>query len=161
MEIDGLPALDVLKQEVGEILSRNLDKTAGFIFAGLPVKDSDLGDYLVRPLIGFDVNRGWLAIGATVASGDSILFARRDRASAVADLNRILGRLKQRINRPVRGGIYVSCIARGPNLFGTETEETALILQQIGDFPLTGFFANGEISRGQIYAHTGVLTLFL
>ena len=30
----------------------------------------------------------------------------------------------------------------------------------LGDFPLIGFFANGEISRDRLYGHTGILTLF-
>jgi small ligand-binding sensory domain FIST len=30
----------------------------------------------------------------------------------------------------------------------------------LGDFPLVGFYANGEISRDRLYRYTGVLTLF-
>ena len=29
-----------------------------------------------------------------------------------------------------------------------------------GDFPLVGFFGNGEISRDRLYAYTGVLAVF-
>ncbi len=38
--------------------------------------------------------------------------------------------------------------------------ETGLIRETFGDFPLIGFFANGEISRDRLYGHTGVLTVF-
>ena len=31
----------------------------------------------------------------------------------------------------------------------------------LGDFPLVGFFANGEISHNRLYGYTGVLALFL
>lgn len=161
MEIDGRPALDVFKEEIGEVLARDLRKIVGFIFAALPVAGSDTGDYLVRNLTGIDSNSGWIAIGAEVADNDPIMFTRRDRNSALADLERMLERLKQRIDRPIRGGLYVSCIARGPNLFGPDATETRLIAQHLGHFPLTGFFANGEISHDRIYAYTGVLTLFL
>lgn len=161
MEIDGRPALEVFKEEIGEVLARDLRKVAGFIFAALPVAGSDTGDYLVRNIIGIDANSGWIAIGAEVAEDDLIMFTRRDRASALADLERMLERLKQRIDRPIRGGLYISCIARGPNLFGPDATETRLIAQHLGQFPLTGFFANGEISHDRIYAYTGVLTLFL
>jgi len=161
MEIDGRPALDVFREEIGEVLARDLRKVAGFIFAALPIPGSDTGDYLVRNLTGIDSGKGWIAIAAEVAAGDSILFTRRDRNTALADLERMLERLKQRINRPVRGGLYVSCIARGPNLFGFDAAETRLIAKHLGQFPLTGFFANGEISHDRIYAYTGVLTLFL
>jgi small ligand-binding sensory domain FIST len=161
MEIDGRPALEVFREEIGEVLARDMRKVAGFIFAALPIAGSDTGDYLVRNLTGIDTGKGWLAIGAEVAAGDGIMFTRRDRNSALADFERMLDRLKQRVDRPIRGGLYVSCIARGPNLFGPDAVETRLIAEHLGQFPLTGFFANGEISHDRIYAYTGVLTLFL
>lgn len=161
MEIDGRPALEVFREEIGEVLARDMRKVAGFIFAALPIAGSDTGDYLVRNLTGIDTGKGWLAIGAEVAAGDGIMFTRRDRNSALADFERMLDRLKQRIDKPIRGGLYVSCIARGPNLFGPDSVETRLIAEHLGQFPLTGFFANGEISHDRIYAYTGVLTLFL
>ena len=160
MMIDDRPALDVFKEEIGEVLARNLNRTAGYIFAALPVKASDTGDYLVRNLVGIDPNKGWIAIGDLVTKGDPILFTRRDKSSAETDLDRMLSKLKQRIDKPIRGGIYVSCLSRGVNLFGPDAAETRRINAKLGDFPLVGFFANGEISHDRIYAHTGVLTLF-
>jgi small ligand-binding sensory domain FIST len=35
-----------------------------------------------------------------------------------------------------------------------------LIGDLLGDVPLTGFYANGEISYNRLYGYTGVLTLF-
>jgi small ligand-binding sensory domain FIST len=35
-----------------------------------------------------------------------------------------------------------------------------MIRKTLGDFPLTGFFANGEIHHNRLYGYTGVLTLF-
>jgi small ligand-binding sensory domain FIST len=160
MAIDGRPALDVFKEEIGEVLSRNLNRVAGFIFAALPLAGSDAGDYLVRGVTGIDPKRGWIAIGDLVETGRQIMFTRRDRDSAEADLGRMVDRLKQRIDRPIKGGIYVSCVARGINLFGPQAAETKFILDRLGPIPLIGFFANGEISRQQLYGHTGVLTLF-
>jgi small ligand-binding sensory domain FIST len=160
MMIDERPALDVFKEEIGEVLARNLNRAAGYIFAALPVEASDTGDYLVRNLVGIDPNKGWIAIGDLVSKGDPILFTRRDKPSAETDLDRMLSKLKQRIDKPIRGGIYVSCLSRGVNLFGPDAAETRRINAQLGDFPLVGFFANGEISHDRLYAHTGVLTLF-
>jgi small ligand-binding sensory domain FIST len=160
MTIDDRPALEVFKEEIGEVLSRNLNRAAGYIFAALPVKASDTGDYMVRNLVGIDPSKGWIAIGDLVEKGDPILFTRRDKPSAETDLDRMLAKLKQRIDRPIRGGIYVSCLSRGVNLFGPDAAETRRINARLGDFPLVGFFANGEISHDRLYAHTGVLTLF-
>ncbi|HYD06863.1 MAG TPA: FIST N-terminal domain-containing protein [Reyranella sp.] len=160
MMIDDRPALDVFKDEIGEVLARNLNRAAGYIFAALPVKASDTGDYLVRNLVGIDPVKGWIAIGDLVSKSDPILFTRRDKPSAESDLDRMLSKLKQRIAKPIRGGIYVSCLSRGVNLFGPDAAETRRINAALGDFPLVGFFANGEISHDRLYAHTGVLTLF-
>jgi small ligand-binding sensory domain FIST len=160
MTIDDRPALDVFKQEIGAVLARNLNRAAGTIFAALPVKGSDTGDYLVRNLVGIDPGKGWIAIGDLVAPGDSVMFTRRDQASAEADLDRMLDRLRQRVDRPILGGVYVSCVSRGANLFGPDAAETRRIAAHLGSFPLVGFFANGEIGHHRLYAHTGVLTLF-
>ena len=162
IEIDGKPALDVFKEDIGEILARDLSKVAGYIFAALPVSGSDTGDYLVRNLTGIDPEQGLLAIGEYVEPGDHIMFCRRDHDSAVEDMRRMLGDLRKRAgNAPIRGGLYYSCCARGPNQFGENSEELALIAEELGDFPLVGFFANGEISNNRLYGYTGVLTLFL
>ena len=162
IEIDDRPALDIFKEDIGEVLARDLRKVAGYIFAALPVSGSDTGDYLVRNLTGIDPEQGLIAIGEYVNAGDSIMFCRRDHESAVEDMRRMLGDLRQRAgNAPIRGGLYFSCCARGPNQFGDNSEELALIADELGNFPLVGFFANGEISNNRVYGYTGVLTLFL
>jgi small ligand-binding sensory domain FIST len=161
MEIDGRPALDVFKEEIGEMLARNLERCANFIYAALPVGGSDTGDYLVRNLMGIDPNKGWIAIGDQIESGDGIMFTKRDRSTANADLVQMLERLKKRITRPIQGGLYFSCLSRGHNLFGDAGTEMAILRDHLGDIPLAGFFANGEISHKRLYGHTGVLALFV
>ena len=160
MTIDGRPALAVFQEDIGPELSRDPRRVGGVIFAGLPVSGSDTGDYLVRNLMALDPRQGWIALAAEVAPGDRILFCRRDPDSARADLGRMLRQLKSRLPGSPRAGIYVSCIARGAALFGDAGIETGLIRETLGDFPLIGFFANGEISRDRLYGHTGVLTVF-
>lgn len=159
MEIDGRPALDVFKEDIGELLAHDLRRVAGYIFAALPIAGSDTGGYLVRNLTAIDPHHGWLAIGAEVAPGMPILFTRRDHAGATADLERMLRDVMRRAGGRARGAVYVSCLARGPNMFGADVE-LDIVRRVIGDVPLAGFFANGEISGDRLYAYTGVLTLF-
>jgi small ligand-binding sensory domain FIST len=160
--IDGLPALDAFEQDIGEILARDLSRAAGYIFAGLPVRGSDTGDYLVRNLIGIDVKGKRLAIGDMIHEGQQIQFCRRDGKSAQEDMQRMLDGLRERIGgeRPC-GGLYFSCLGRGRELFGEDSAELQMIRRTLGDFPLAGFFANGEISNQRLYGYTGVLTLFV
>ncbi len=162
MEIDGKTALDAMREDVGEVLSRDLSKLGGFIFAGLPIRGSDTGDYMVRNLLGIDQQSGRIAIGDRIEPGDQIIFCRRDGNTAREDMQRMLDGLKQRCKgRQPRGGIYVSCLGRGRYQFGDNAEEVKMISETLGDFPLTGFFANGEIFHERIYGYTGVLTLFM
>ena len=161
ISIDERPALDVFKEDIGEILARDIDRAAGYIFAGFPVKGSDTGDYLVRNVIGIDPENGLLAIGDHMHSGVPIMFCRRDGKSAIQDMQRMLENLKQRLPGPIRGGIYISCLGRGRYLFGEDSEEMKMIQEVLGDIPLVGFYASGEIAGHRLYGYTGVLTLFV
>jgi small ligand-binding sensory domain FIST len=160
-ELDGRPALDVFKEDIGEVLSKDLSRVAGYIFAGLPVPGSDTGDYLVRNLVGIDPNEKLLAIGDILEDDAPIMFCRRDGDSAREDMLRMLRDLGKRARTPIKGGVYFSCLGRGRNQFGENSEELKLIRDELGVFPLVGFFANGEISHDRLYGYTGVLALFL
>jgi small ligand-binding sensory domain FIST len=161
IELDGEPALEMFKQDIGEVLARDLNRAAGYIFAGLPVEGSDEGDYLVRNLVGIDAAQGLVAIGDYAEEGAEVMFCRRDGNTARTDLLRMLGDLQGRIATPPRGAVYVSCLGRGRQQFGDESQELCLIREELGDVPLLGFFANGEIFANRLYGYTGVLTLFL
>ncbi|MEY2844001.1 MAG: hypothetical protein RI920_2038, partial [Pseudomonadota bacterium] len=43
---------------------------------------------------------------------------------------------------------------------GSPNAEMELIAHALGDIPLVGMFAGGEIARHHIYGYTGVLTVF-
>jgi small ligand-binding sensory domain FIST len=60
----------------------------------------------------------------------------------------------------IAGAIYVSCSGRGGPHFGGASAELQIIRHALGDVPLAGFFAGGEIARHHLYGYTGVLTVF-
>jgi small ligand-binding sensory domain FIST len=148
--LDGRPALDVLKEVIGN------DKQ---VLVGLPIPGSDTGDYTARNLVGIDPRNKLIAIGDVVEPGAELVFCRRDQAAARQDLKRISEELKSKVPHP-RGALYFSCLARGEHMFGSRGAELALIGRALGKVPLVGFFCNGEISRDRLYGYTGVLTLF-
>lgn len=158
--LDHRPALDVMKEDIGEVLARDLRRAAGYIFVGLPVRGSDTGDYLVRNILGVDPQNHLVAVGEQVDTGDELLFCRRDQTTAEDDLLRMLKAIGTQLHAPIRGGVYYSCLGRGRHMFGAPHRELGLIRDALGDFPLVGFFANGEISHNRLYGYTGVLTLF-
>lgn len=161
IELDDQPALTVFQDDIGDVLSRDLRRVGGYIFAALPVAGSDTGDYLVRNLMGIDRDNGLLAIGDVVSAGDKVMFCRRDKDSAEEDLRRMLSRLRQRTGGGIRGALYYTCVARGPNQFGPGNREMKIIAEELGEFPIAGLFANGEINHNRLYGYSGVLTLFL
>ena len=160
-ELDGRPALDVLKADVGELLARDLRRLAGYVHAAIPVSGSDQADYVVRNLMGMDVSLGLIAVAETLEVGDRLMFVRRDAASAVEDMQRMLADLKRRAGDRIRGAVYHSCVARGPHQFGPGARELGMIGEVFGDVPVIGFFGNGEISNNRLYTYTGILSLFL
>lgn len=106
IEIDGRPALDVLREDIGELLARDLRRIDGYIFAAFPILGSDTGDYLVRNLLAIDLERGWVSVGEQIESGRSIQFARRDHGSAQQDLQRMLDDVVRRAGDAPKAAIY-------------------------------------------------------
>ena len=153
-ELDERPALDVLKEDVGDLLARDLRRIAGQVHAAVPVSGSDRADYLVRNLVGFDPEDGRIAIAEELGAGDSLMFVRRDPGAAVEDMARMLEDVKRRAGGPVRGALYHSCVARGPHQFGPGARELSMIAAVLGDIPVVGFFGNGEISHDRFYTYT-------
>lgn len=160
MTLDGRPALDVFREDIGEALSKDLNRVGGNIFAGLPIAGSDTGDYLVRNLVGIDPAHKLLAIGEVLEPGASVMFCRRDGRTAQDDMARMLESIKKGLFTQPRGGVYYSCLGRGASLFGPDSEELRMVREALGEIPLVGFFCNGEISHNRLYGYTGVLTLF-
>ncbi len=60
----------------------------------------------------------------------------------------------------IHGAVYVSCSGRGGPHFGGPSAELQILRHALGDVPLVGFFAGGEIARRHLYGYTGVLTVF-
>jgi small ligand-binding sensory domain FIST len=159
--LDDRPALDVLTEEVGEVIAQDWQQAAGYIFAGIVNKNSDLDDYSIRQLVGIDPDSKLVAIGDYLTHNDEIIFCKRDGGTALEDMERMLLQLKKRCPATIKGGVYVSCLGRGRHQFGDHSEEARFIHAVLGDFPLVGFFANGEIHKSALYGFTGVLTLFV
>lgn len=179
--LDGRPALDVLLDDLdlpaavrasrdGEEILRALpaDRLAHGLMVGLAPGDAPrglgFGDYLVRNVVGIDPANRLLAVAARPQHGDRAVFCTRDQQAARSDLIRICTELREEIETEtlrVRGAHYVSCLARGANLFGAPGAEMQVIAHNLGEVPLVGFFANGEIAGDRLYGYTGVLTLFV
>lgn len=129
---------------------------------------ADTKNYLVRNIVAVDQENGAIAVSQHVNKGEHMMFVKRSPEILKDDLVDSLNDLKERIIKDEgefkpKGALYISCIARGVvelDGFGFKNEMD-IIHSIIGDVPLTGFFAAGEISNARLYGFTGILTLFL
>jgi small ligand-binding sensory domain FIST len=138
---------------------------------------------LVRHIIGIDPAREAVAVAQPVDVGMRLTFCQRNAAAARADLTRICAEIREALEpeemtadlagalsadthtnphpaRRMAGAIYVSCAGRGGPHFGGESAELQIVRRALGDVPLVGFFAGGEIAHQELHGYTGVLTVF-
>jgi small ligand-binding sensory domain FIST len=129
----------------------------------------------VRHIIGIDPAREAVAVAQPVEAGMRLTFCQRNAAAARADLTRICAEIREALEpeemttdthinphpaRRMAGAIYVSCAGRGGPHFGGESAELQIVRRALGDVPLVGFFAGGEIAHQELHGYTGVLTVF-
>ncbi len=142
-------------------------------------------DVVVRHIVGLDPGRRGVAVADRVAAGAQLVFCQRNVQAARADLTRICAEIREELEpqeqaletahallasaleaaphpaRKMAGAIYVSCTGRGGAHFGGPSAEMQLVRRALGDVPLVGFFAAGEVARNHLYGYTGVLTVFV
>jgi small ligand-binding sensory domain FIST len=102
------------------------------------------GDFLVSNVIGVDRESGSVVVGHQVRVGQTIRFHVRDAATADEDLVELL-QSHGRAGREPRGALLFSCNGRGTRLFGAADHDASTIRRELGEIPLAGFFAQGEI----------------
>ena len=141
-------------------------------------------DVLVRHIVGLDPQRRGVAVADLVVTGTELAFCQRNMQAARADLMRICAEIREELEpeelplvtaqaldaslpdaaphpaRRIAGAVYVSCSGRGGPHFGGTSAELQIVRRALGDVPLVGFFAGGEIARNHLYGYTGVLTVF-
>ncbi|MFN0183308.1 MAG: FIST C-terminal domain-containing protein, partial [Aquabacterium sp.] len=118
-----------------------------------------------------DPAQGAVAIAETVEPGMHLAWCRRDTDAARRDLVRICSEIRDALEPDdddatgadppaIAGAVYISCSGRGGPHFGGPSAELQIVQRALGDVPLVGFFAAGEIARQHVYGYTGVLTVF-
>jgi small ligand-binding sensory domain FIST len=137
-------------------------------------------DTRVRHLVGLDPAHEAVAVAELVEPGTKVAFCQRDAEAARRDLVRICSEIRDEVESRaetvragaaaraplpdaascIRGAVYVSCAGRGGPHFGAPSAELQIVRRALGDVPLVGFFAGGEIGHSHLYGYTGVLTVF-
>ncbi|MCX5658777.1 MAG: FIST C-terminal domain-containing protein [Planctomycetota bacterium] len=121
------------------------------------------GDFLIRNIVGVDQEQGYFAIGDPfLRVGQTIQFHVRDERTATEDFELLLE--SQRVEGPAAGALLFTCNGRGSHLFTRPNPDAETIAQSMGDMPLAGFFAAGEIGpigdQSFVHGHTASLAVF-
>jgi len=189
IELDGQPALQTLLSDLQVSLDEPqaaLSKVRRTLVGLRPAasmpealrRGGPFGaDTLVRHIIGLDPARQAVAVAQSTEVGMRLSFCERHAAAARSDLVRICAEIREELEsgdaapstsdslaaqpqRRISGAIYVSCSGRGGAHFGGPSAELQIVRRALGDVPLIGFFAAGEIAGSSLYGYTGVLTVF-
>lgn len=118
------------------------------------------GDFLIRNVIGVSEDEG-LAIGDYIRVGQTVQFHLRDADSASQEFHGLLA--QQRATNPLAGLLF-TCNGRGSRLFSTPDHDAGCVAAELGEIPLAGFFAQGEIGpvakENFLHGFTASLALF-
>ncbi len=134
-------------------------------------------DTRVRHLAGVDPGERSIAVADLVEPGMRLAFCQRDVEAARRDLVRICSEIREELTADampgaggsappdaaarIRGAVYVSCAGRGGPHFGGPSAELQTVRRALGDVPLVGYFAGGEIGHRHLYGYSGVLSVFV
>ena len=158
--LDGRGTLETLRELFGELSERDQRLAQQSLFLGVVMDEFNdapqLGDFLIRNIIGIDGRRGALAIGEYLKEGQIVQFHLRDAETSSQDLDDMLGQyVEDGVRSTGAGALLFQCLGRGEYLYGRADHDTDMFRDKVGAIPLAGFFCNGEIGQvsGQTYLH--------
>ncbi|MGH2374705.1 MAG: FIST signal transduction protein [bacterium] len=162
------PAYEVLVDTLKTLPPEVQDRARGNLFVGLAMdeyrEELGRGDFLIRNIVGVDLNSGALAVSALPRVGQTMQFQIRDRATADQDLNELLAAAATSAGQPV-AALLCSCNGRGIGLFGAPHHDAGVLARRLGPLPVAGFFCNGEIgpvgSRNFLHGFTASIALIV
>lgn len=167
-ELGGKPPLLLLQQLFAELPTREQQLVQTGLHLGRVVSEYadrfEPGDFLVRNVMGIDKSTGAIAVGDYFRTGQTVQFHVRDAQTADDDLRRLLNVVKNDRTTHPRGGLLFTCNGRGSRLFDAPHHDAAAVAKALGDIPLAGFFAAGEIGpiggANAMHGFTASLALF-
>jgi small ligand-binding sensory domain FIST len=151
-EIDGVPALEALKDYLGEDWKEQWNKTTLNICLGFKTPEhmkKDYEEYIVRYLVGKDDREGYVTIQSDVREGSEFWLVRRDKELIRSGMSAISRQIKDKMgDRRPKFVLQFECVGRGKVVFreGEKIDLIKTIQQEIGgDIPWMGFYTYGEI----------------
>jgi small ligand-binding sensory domain FIST len=165
-ELAGRPPLRLLQEIMTGLPVREQVLVSRGLHIGVAIDEykSELarGDFLIRAVTGADEDSGAIEVGDLVEVGTTVQFQVRDAATADEDLREAL--LRARIEGRPAGALLFTCNGRGSRMFDVPDHDAALVSDLLGDVPVAGFFAAGELGpvggKNFLHGFTASIALF-
>jgi len=168
-ELGGRPPLQRLREIVETLPPDEQDLVSHGLQIGVVVDEHLVlpgqGDFMIRGLLGADASTGAIEIGDVIEVGETVQFQVRDPLGADKDLRLAVERATARLPGSPVGALLFTCNGRGRRMFGVADHDASMIEELLGNIPLAGFFAAGEIGpiagRNALHGFTASMALFV
>ena len=167
--LDGRPAVERLVEIYHEAGAADQERMQTSLHIGVAAtglkQELGAGDFLIRNVLQLDHEKGVIAVGDRLRSGQTVQFHVRDAEAATQDLDQILARYRGRQPEAAPcGGLLFTCTGRGHRFFGQPGHDSARLEESLGPVPLGGFFCGGEIGpvgdTTYLHGYTSSFALF-
>lgn len=165
LQLGGKPALEQLQQVFQRLPTNEQALVQRGLHLGRVVSEyldePHMGDFLIRNVLGIDHETGAVAVGDFLRPGQTVQFHLREEQAASAELRQLLRQVRP--NFPSQSALLFTCNGRGTRLFSTADHDAGLVADELGELPLAGFFAQGEIGPvgGKNFLHGFTASLAL
>jgi len=167
IELDGKPPGAQLQQLLQELKPRDQQLFQRGLHVGWAINpdEPEHGDLLVRNTLGLDRGSGALTINDRVRIGQTVQFLIRDPESADQDLRwRLQRELGGKEEQKPGAALLFTCQSRGARMFSQPHHDAGVLRAEVGNIPVAGFFAQGEIGplggRNFLHGFTASVALF-
>lgn len=156
-ELDCRPALDVLFEEAGELLSRNLHRLTSVINPAF-ASHRDSNQFAPARFLSVDRAQRSFRVDDRLTHSGTLRFYRRDSDARRLHSEGLLQEAAARTRgRKIRAGMYIA----GQSSNNHAGAELAAIRAALGNFPIIGYRAETDIYNGRLFCQTSVLTLLV
>jgi small ligand-binding sensory domain FIST len=167
LELGGQPAVAQLQRVFQTLPNHEKEMLQRGLHLGRVVSEYrerfEAGDFLIRNVIGLDGKRQALVVGDFFRPGQTVQFHLRDAGSAHRDLQLYLEQSRA-ADPPPRAALLFTCNGRGTHLFGEPHHDVTVLQRTLGQIPVAGFFAQGEIGpvgkENFLHGFTASIALF-
>lgn len=146
-EIDGVPALQLYKTYLGELVS---DLPSSALLFPIEMQENLNSEKLVRTILGVNESNGSITFAGSIKEGSTIRLMRTNVTNVIDGAKTAAKICKKDVNGKIKLVLLVSCVGRKLVLSQLTQEEIDAVTSEFGnDAVFTGFYSYGELSKSK------------